>query len=49
MGAAVLSYASGIKTQVGDEFEIDVPTFGQPLRNPMVAEADEGFVAVTPL
>ena len=40
MGAAVLSYASGVKTQVGDEFEIDVPTFGQPLRNPMVAEAE---------
>lgn len=49
MGAAVLSYAAGVKTQPGDEFEIDVPTFGRPLRNPMVAEADEGFVAVTPL
>jgi hypothetical protein len=49
MGAAVLSYAAGVKTQPGDEFEIDVPIFGQPLRNRMELVQDEGFVAVTPL
>jgi hypothetical protein len=49
MGAAVLSYAAGVKTRPGDAFEIDVPTFGQPLRNPMELVPDEGFVAVAPL
>ena len=48
-GAAVMSYASKIKTEVGDVFEIDVPVFGQPLRNRMELQPDEGFVAVTPL
>jgi hypothetical protein len=49
MGAAVLSYASGVKTQPGDEFEIDIPTFGQPLRNRMELATDEGLVTVSPL
>jgi hypothetical protein len=49
MGAAVLSYGAGVKTQVGDTFEIDVPAFGQPLRNRMELEPDEGLVTVTPL
>jgi hypothetical protein len=49
MGAAVLSYGAGVKTQVGDTFEIDVPAFGQPLRNRMELEADEGLVTVAPL
>ena len=49
MGAAVLSYADGVKTQPGDTFEIDVPVFGQPLRNRMELQPDEGFVAVTSL
>ena len=49
MGAAVLSYGAGVKTQVGDTFEIDVPAFGQPLRNRMELEQDEGLVTVTPL
>ena len=48
-GAAVLSFSAGVKTQPGDEFEIDVPAFGKPLRNPMQAVEDEGLVAVTPL
>ena len=30
-------------------FEIDVPAFGQPLRNRMELEPDEGLVTVTPL
>jgi len=49
MGAAVLSYGAGVKTQPGDTFEIDVPAFGQPLRNRMELESDEGLVTVTPL
>eukprot|EP01037_Dinobryon_pediforme_P026330 gene26330-28819_t len=36
-GAPILSCANGIETQSGDRFEIDVPQFGRPLRNRMVA------------
>lgn len=32
-GAPVLSCANGIEARAGDRFEIDVPTFGRPLRN----------------
>jgi len=49
MGAAVLSYGAGVKTQPGDTFEIDVPAFGQPLRNRMELERDEGLVTVSAL
>ncbi|TIW06841.1 MAG: FAH family protein, partial [Mesorhizobium sp.] len=45
----VMSYASGIKTAPGDEYEIQAPEFGKPLRNRMQAVPDEGLVAVTPL
>ena len=48
-GAAVLSHASGIKTAPGDEFIIEAPVFGQPLRNRMEKVADEGLVTVTAL
>ena len=48
-GASVLSCANGIKTQPGDVFEIDVPAFGRPLRNPMEPERDPGIVSVRPL
>ena len=48
-GAAVLSSAAGIKTLPGDEFEIDVPLFGKPLRNRLEPVADEGLVAVRPV
>ena len=47
--AAILSSAEGFKTRVGDRFEIEVPLFGRPLRNPMAAEADPGIVEVQPL
>jgi hypothetical protein len=36
-GTATLSFAAGITTQPGDIFEISVPAFGRPLRNPLVA------------
>ena len=32
-GTGTLSIADGIKTENGDEFEIDVPVFGKPLCN----------------
>lgn len=32
-GTGTLSIADGIKTENGDEFEIDVPVFGKPLHN----------------
>ena len=48
-GAAVMSYAAGVQTYCGDEYEISAQIFGQPLRNRMVAEPDHGFVAVRSL
>lgn len=45
-GAAVLSSAAGVKTQAGDEFEIEAPGFGMPLRNRLETVADEGLVRV---
>lgn len=48
-GAAVMSYASGVKTASGDEYEIQAQTFGKPLRNRMVSVPDEGLVTVTQL
>ena len=34
-GTATLSFADGITPQAGDVFEISVPEFGLPLRNPL--------------
>jgi len=34
-GTATLSFADGVTTQEGDVFEISVPDFGLPLRNPL--------------
>ena len=48
-GAAELSYMAGVRTEPGDEFEIDVPFMGKPLRNRMEAETDQGLVAVKAL
>ena len=48
-GAAVLSSAAGVKAKPGDEFEIEVPLFGKPLRNRVEAVADEGLVEVKPV
>lgn len=42
-GASILSCAHNVKTQSGDEFEIDAPDFGRPLRNRMMAEAKQPF------
>ncbi len=35
-GTATLSFADGITCQPGDLFEIEVPAFGLPLRNPLM-------------
>jgi hypothetical protein len=48
-GAAVLSYAAGFRTKPGDEFELEAPVFGKPLRNRMVRERDEGLISVAQL
>ena len=42
-GAPCLSCAHGVKTQSGDQFEIDVPDFGRPLRNTMTAQPEQRF------
>lgn len=48
-GAAVMSYASGVQTAPGDEYEIQAEVFGKPLRNRMELVPDEGLVTVTTL
>ena len=48
-GASALSTASGFQTQPGDVFEVDVPLFGRPLRNPLVRGRPNDVIAVTPL
>lgn len=48
-GAAVMSFASGVRTAPGDEFEIQAPAFGKPLRNRMEPVSDEGPVTVREL
>lgn len=40
-GTATLSFSDGVRTQVGDQFEIEAADFGLPLRNPLVLEAEE--------
>ena len=48
-GTATLSFADGIKAQVGDSFEIEAAAFGLPLINPLAVAADRGVAAVKPL
>lgn len=49
-GTATLSFADGVKTEPGDVFEIAVPEFGQPLRNPLgFAPKTQGPVRVRAL
>lgn len=38
-GTATLSFADGIQTRDGDRFEISLPEFGRPLRNPLRFES----------
>ena len=49
-GTATLSFADGIKVNPGERYEIDLPAFGRPLRNPLATpDADEGAVTVITL
>lgn len=41
-GTATLSFADGIRAQPGDEFEVDLPALGAPLRN-RLATVPAGF------
>ena len=45
-GASVLSFQSGVRTRHGDVFEINVPTFGRTLRNPLRVDSDNRLVRV---
>jgi hypothetical protein len=45
LGAAVFSYAEGIRPCPGDEFEIEVRSFGAPLRNPLTVVPEATAVA----
>jgi len=47
-GAAVFSYAAGVRTAPDDVFKLDVPVFGRPLRNTL-RRAEPESVAVEPL
>jgi hypothetical protein len=49
IGAAVLSFTAGIRAEPGDVFEIDVPVFGAPLRNPLAIAPEESMVSVVTL
>jgi len=48
-GASAISCSSGFRTRSGDVFEIEVPAFGRPLRNPLQVEADPVRVPVRSL
>jgi hypothetical protein len=49
IGAAVLSFSAGVRAEPGDVFEIDVPAFGAPLRNPLAVAPAGGMVRAEPL
>jgi hypothetical protein len=48
-GANALSFGDLFRAQAGDVFEIDLPAFGRPLRNPLQIETSPGYVAVRTL
>jgi hypothetical protein len=48
-GAALLSYAAGVKTQAGDVFELSSPTFGRPLQNPLAHAPKQNRITVRAL
>ncbi len=43
LGAPILSCANGVAARPGDQFEIDVPLFGRPLRNAMEKAPEQTF------
>jgi hypothetical protein len=48
-GAKGDSFGAGVETRDGDQFEVDVPLFGRPLRNPLRVAPDAGLVRVRAL
>jgi hypothetical protein len=48
-GANGVSFGAGVQTQDGDVFEIDVPLFGRPLRNPLRVLSNQTLVQVRTL
>lgn len=48
-GANGVSFGAGVRCREGDVFEISVPLFGRPLRNPLRMEKPSGLVTVKPL
>jgi hypothetical protein len=48
-GANQVSFGQGFRAEMGDRFEIDVPVFGKPLRNPLVIESENFPVQVKAL
>ena len=48
-GTATLSFADGIVTQAGDQFEIELEGFGRPLRNPIAIKEAHSYVQVKQL
>jgi hypothetical protein len=40
-GTSTLSFSAGMRAEPGDVFEISVPAFGRPLRNPLSAAKTE--------
>lgn len=48
-GANGVSFGDGFRSRDGDVFEIDVPVFGRPLRNPLTVAPVDGLVEVAPL
>lgn len=49
LGAGGISFADAVKAEEGDIFEIDVPDFGRPLRNPLATLSGNALVSVTGL
>ena len=47
-GTATISFSDGIETRPGDVFEIEVPAFGRPLRNPL-ARAEPASIEIKTL
>jgi hypothetical protein len=48
-GANGVSFGAGVQTQHGDAFEVDVPLFGRPLRNPLRIASEQTPVQVLSL
>ncbi|RZF62972.1 FAH family protein [Sphingomonas populi] len=48
-GTATLSFSDGVRTEVGDVFEVEADAFLLPVRNPLARAADTGIAKVRSL